>query len=290
MAKFMPRRILCPVDFSDYSATALQIAGYLAQSFDAEIRVFHAQRFDAPVYFTSAQLQSLKKQLRRSLRGAREFLEDFANRHLPDNVRRSMRLVEGDPVDAILDAHKEWDADLLVMATHGRTGLTRIRLGSVMESVLRQIKGFVLTVGPGITTSPGPIRRILSPVDFSELSQAVLGLSVDIAQQTDAEVTVLHASERAAREGPDMAAALCEWISPEARARCRLREFVREGKASETIVSEAKKARADLIVLGAAPRGYLGQLVFGSTTEAVIRMAPCPVLSVIRAPRGRVSS
>ena len=85
MAVFAPRRILCPVDFSDYSAKALQVAGRVAQSFGAEVRVLHAQRLDAPVYFTSAQIQSLRKHLRRTLRVAREFLDDFAARNLPEN-------------------------------------------------------------------------------------------------------------------------------------------------------------------------------------------------------------
>lgn len=87
-------------------------------------------------------------------------------------------------------------------------------------------------------------------------------------------------------EGHDEQAvsALCDWVSPQARARCTVREVVREGTPPERIVAEAKASRADLIVLGARPRSYLGGLVFGSTTEEVIRTAPCPVLSIIQRP------
>ncbi|MBI4166953.1 MAG: universal stress protein, partial [Acidobacteria bacterium] len=230
MAEFAPRRILCPVDFSDYSAVALSVAGNLAWSFGAEIRVLHAQRVDAPVYFTSAQIQALKKQYGRSLRGARKFVEDFAARHLAHDVRRSVRLVEREPVDAILRMHKEWDADLVVMSTHGRTGLTRIRLGSVMESVLRQTTGPILTVGPPITTAPRPIRRILSPVNFSELSQKALAYSVDLGSRVGAEVTAMHVTDGPPAASRDAQAALCHWIPPAARRRCNLREVIREGK------------------------------------------------------------
>jgi len=291
MSRFAFRRILCPIDFSEQSTTALGLAGSLAGSLGAEVRVLHAQRFDAPVYFTSAQLQSLRKQLRRSQRAAQKFVEDFAARHLPDIVARSVRIIEGDPVEAILSSHRDWGADLLVMGTHGRTGLTRIRLGSVMESVLRQMKGPMLTVGPGSTAPPGAIRRILSPVDFSDLSREALRYSVDLAERTGAEVTALHILGESPEGGRDQAAsALCDWIPPADRNRCSLHEVVREGGTSESIVAEARRLRAGLLVLGAQPRSYLGRLVFGSTTEAVIRTAPCPVLSLIQPSRRRTAT
>jgi hypothetical protein len=85
---------------------------------------------------------------------------------------RSMRLVEADPVQAILQACRESETDLVVMGTHGRKGLTRIRLGSVTESVLRQIRKPILTVGPQVRPSSalGRIRRVLCPVDYRELA------------------------------------------------------------------------------------------------------------------------
>lgn len=290
MAVFAPRRILCPVDFSDYSAKALQVAGRLAESFGAEVRVLHAQRLDAPVYFTSAQIQSLRKQLRRSLREAREFVEDFAARNLPEGVRRSVRLVEREPIVAILNMHKEWGSSLIVMSTHGRTGLTRLRLGSVTESVLRQMKAPILTVGPGMKKLPASSTRILTPVDLSDASRETLGISAELAARTGGEVTALHILEHAEEgDASEASRALCDWIPPQTRSRCGLQEVVAEGKTSEVIATEARRRRADLIVLGARPRSYLGQLMFGSTTETVIRTAPCPVLSVILPPRNRVT-
>jgi nucleotide-binding universal stress UspA family protein len=284
MARFSPARILCPIDFSEHSAAALRVAGGLARVFSAEVLVLHAQRFEAPVYFTSAQLQALKTQLRRSLRSARKFVEDFTAQHLPEDVARSVRVVEQEPVEAILDMHKAWRADLLVMGTHGRTGLTRIRLGSVMESVLRQVAGPILTVGPGAKVpSLGAIRRVLTPIDFSKMSRETLQYSVDLAEQAGAEVTAVHILERAPERDLDQVANdLCDWVPPQARARCTVREVVRQGTPADRIVAEAKRSRADLIVLGAKPRSYLDALVFGSTTETVIRTAPCPVLSIIQ--------
>jgi len=284
MTRFAPRRILCPIDFSEYSAAALRAAGNLARLFGSEVRVLHAQRLEAPLYFTSAQLLALKTQLKRGLRSAQKFVEDFASPLLPGEVAWTAHVVERDPVTAILDMHKQWRADLLVMGTHGRTGLTRIRLGSVMESVFRQVRGPILTVGPKAAQLPlASVRRVLSPIDLSPTAQEHFQYSVDLAERAGAEVVAVHVLERPSEEGSGRSLKnLCEWISPEARAHCTVHEVVKEGKPAEAIIAEAKASRADVIVLGARPQSYFGELVFGSTTEVVIRAAPCPVLTIIQ--------
>ena len=74
MAAFQPKHILCPIDFSEHSAAALRVAGGVAKAFGAEVHILHAQRLEAPVYFTVAQTQALQAQLRRSARAARAFI------------------------------------------------------------------------------------------------------------------------------------------------------------------------------------------------------------------------
>ncbi len=285
MPTFQPRQILCPTDFSEHSAAALRAAGGIARAFDAKVAVLHAQRLEAPVYFTKAQTQALRAQLRRGARAAREFVSNFAAQHLPENVEHSVLLVEQDPVQAILQELKRERAGLLVMGTHGRTGLARIRLGSVTESVLRQVNVPVLTVGPHIKPTPalGTIRRVLVPVNYSDLAEAAFEHATALATKTGADLIVTHVLESDAHgTGAEASQALCDWVAPEVRQRCTVREVVKQGSPAEQIVAEAKNSRADLIVVGAHPRSFLGTVLFGSTTELVIRNAPCPVLSVIR--------
>jgi nucleotide-binding universal stress UspA family protein len=74
---------------------------------------------------------------------------------------------------------------------------------------------------------------------------------------------------------------LCGWLPNEMRDRCTLREVVRTGHAAEQIILEAQDSRANLLVIGAQRRSFLGSLFFGSTTESIIRGSPAPVLSVI---------
>jgi nucleotide-binding universal stress UspA family protein len=283
---FKLERILCAVDFSKPSAAALRVSGGLAKAFNAEVIVLHAQRLDAPDYFTVAQINALKAQLRRSLRAARKYTEEFAAGYLPAGIEYSTLVVEADPVEAILRTLKKSKAGLLAMGTHGRTGLARLRLGSVAESVLRQAARPVLTVGPGVrpSASLGTFRRVLCPVNYSELARQSLEYAVALAEKTGAELIVTHVLEEGKQPPQAARQELCNWIPGNLRERCSVREVVRSGNPAEQTLLEVEQSRADLLVMGAQHRDVLGSLLFGSTTERIIRGAPCPVFSSLVKP------
>jgi nucleotide-binding universal stress UspA family protein len=284
MSHANPQRILCPVDFSRYSAAVLKTAGNLAKSLGADLTVLHAQAMDAPAYFTTAQEQALKAQLRRSRRVAEKQLVALADEHLPEGVRRSLVVVENDPARAILREFRRSRADWVVMGTHGRTGLTKFRLGSVMESVLGQLRAPLVTVGPRVKSRAtlGALKRILCAVDFSDASMKAVEQAAGLAEKTGAELAVAHVVEEAKGAGALEADRqwLCGWVSPKLRKHCSIDEIVRQGNPAEQIVSTADDSRADLIVLAAEPRRFLDSLFFGSTVEKVIRHASSPVLVI----------
>ncbi len=285
MAEIELKRILCPVDFSAHSTKALQFAGRLAEAFSAEVIVLHAQQFEFPIYFTVAQTEALKAQLHRNERAARNYLDRYVNEHLASSVERSAVLKEGDPVAGSLAALKDYQAGLVVMGTHGRTGLTRVRLGSVMESVLRVAEAPVLSVGPHVTFPPAgaTFRRVLCSTDLRSRDQPICDWAAKIAEKTGAELTVLHVVEKTAGDdSPDegIRQRLCDWVTPSIRSRCMVKEIIRRGNAAEQIVQEAESAGADLLVVGAYPHTMIDTTLFGSTTETLVRVAPCPVLTI----------
>jgi len=154
-----------------------------------------------------------------------------------------------------------------------------------MDSVVRKAPVPVVTVGPQVksTARLGTFRRVICPVNFDDLARAALEHAAAVAERTCAEVQVIHVREQSPELLGDSGKAsheLCEWVAPELRQRCSMREATLEGNAAEQIVAEAGRSQADLIVMGARPRNLLGAILFGSTTETVIRNARCPILLV----------
>ena len=283
MAELELKRILCPVDFSGHSTQALQFAGKLAKASGAELIVLHAQHYEFPIYFTAAQTEELKAQLRKNERAARSYLDNYVNDHLAPSVRRSIVLKEGEPVGEILAAQEEHQVELVVMGTHGRTGLTRVRLGSVMESVLRVAEVPVLSVGPHVSPPPtgASFRRVLCSTDLRNLDHRICDWAAKLAELTGAELTILHVVENGVIEdSPNEAIRqkLCDWVSSSIRGRCSMKELIRHGNASQQIAAQA--SGADLLVIGAHQRGSIETALFGSTTETLVRIAPCPVLTI----------
>jgi len=143
-----PRRILLPVDGSEHSLEAARKLGRLIDAEDAEISLLHVQK---PTAFAvgKAWIDPDAKQRREILRRREaELVFDITSAPLAQqrlNVRQQL-VVEGDPADEILRLADEIGADLIVMGSHGRTGVLRVLMGSVSRKVLDQAKCPVLIV------------------------------------------------------------------------------------------------------------------------------------------------
>jgi nucleotide-binding universal stress UspA family protein len=139
-------RILCPTDFSDCSRAALGLALELAQRLGASLRLVHV--FQLPRYAgfeDGLAMTSASAGLFTDLRArADEQLRAEQERCRKASVTATAEQVEGVPYAEIVKLSSE--ADLVVMGTHGRTGLPRLVLGSVAERVVRLAKSPVLTV------------------------------------------------------------------------------------------------------------------------------------------------
>jgi nucleotide-binding universal stress UspA family protein len=133
--------ILHPTDFSEHSQYAFWLACALARDYGARLVVLHVVATPTVVYGDGVVVPPDPEGLRDA---AREQLDRLQVPH--GNVRAERRMAEGDAVEAILGMAQEVQADLLVMGTHGRTGLGRLLMGSVAEQVVRQAPCPVLTV------------------------------------------------------------------------------------------------------------------------------------------------
>jgi nucleotide-binding universal stress UspA family protein len=276
-------KILCPMDFSDASkqafAHALAIAGWCG----ATVTVLHVRP-------EGRAMEPIERP------GREEELACLTAR--APGVAVTIRFETGQAVPTIVDGAADVGADLIVMGSHGTNGFERLLLGSVTDEVLRKAGCPVLVVPPRANaTSRLPFRHLLCPVDFSPASRTGLALACSIAQEAGADLTLLHVLDlppenelitsgpfahpecRDQREREAHIALKC-LIPSDLRMPRPPIMLVVPGNPYREILRIAAEQSVDLIVCGLHGRPPWDLLIFGSTTNQVIRRATCPVLSV----------
>jgi nucleotide-binding universal stress UspA family protein len=148
----MFRSILVPVDYSEHSKASVRYAAELAAKVGAKLHVVHV--WDRPSYASDAVLVRRPGEEHCSLseliqKNAESDMKDFlASLALPAGVALSHTLLSGDPAAKLVEEMKRGEYDLVVLGTHGRTGLMHLLLGSVAEKLVRLSPVPVLTVPP----------------------------------------------------------------------------------------------------------------------------------------------
>jgi nucleotide-binding universal stress UspA family protein len=223
----------------------------------------------------------------------RRMREDYSPNH-PIDVE--YRTNEGDAAEEILRMADAIGADLIVMGTHGRTGLRRLLAGSVATAVLRGAHCAVLALrSHDRPRDAKEIRVILHPTDASDGSEAALQVARSLARDLGSKLVLLHVvpleifpSELAVPVDPrafgDALEAVREALDgPDLKYPVETR-LVR-GDAAAEILRMAREVGCDLIVMGTHGRTGLDRLLLGSVAESVLAKADCPVL-VLKNARG----
>jgi nucleotide-binding universal stress UspA family protein len=300
------RRILCPVDFSDYSRRALDHAIAIARWYESTVTALYV--------FSSAPVASfgpgpvVLEPIVLTPADRDQLLADtlaFVEAETAPGVAIKAVVREGNAAAEIVDQATKMNADLLVIGTHGRSGFERLLLGSVAEKVLRKARCPVLTVPrrlpDAVPSGPVVFKRILCAVDFSESSMNALKYALSLAQEADGCLTVAHVlgpelvgqvgSEEQhvslaalQRQHEEEARTLLAQAVPESTAAyCKADTMLLRGKPWREILRIAADRQAELIVMGVQGRGAADLMFFGSTTQHVVREATCPVLTLRRA-------
>jgi len=307
----MFKRILVPLDGSELAEVVFPYAKELAGRLDMEVvllyvggRVLsefapmHRAYIERAAEIISQQVQEVQE---------KTGIKPGSN---PIEVRGEM--AEGYPAEEILRYADENKADLLLMATHGRSGRKRWILGNVADKVLRASKIPVLLVRAGIPdTTPydqWPSRTILVPLDGSEQAESVLPHVETLAKQRSTEpvnVTLLKICEPPSTpsyyapelsevplnwgEYMEQEVVRCKQASTEYLAKIEERfkdigvsaqSEVLVGKASDVIVDYANKNPFNLIAMATHGRSGLSRLVYGSIAANIINGVSCPIFLV----------
>ena len=264
---FPPRKILVPLDLTPASEPAWRTAKSLAASFGASVSGLYVQEsFIYPELPPSPiEPKEALAKLRRELGASEE----------------ELGTVVGLPGGTILNWGKNLDFDLIVMGTHGRTGLERLISGSVAEEVVRRSSIPVLVVRKPLLK----IRSILCPVNFEPYAEKGLVQAAEVAQALAARLTVLHVVDApvyggtgALKGARHMLADAVNRIPASLRVSARPKTAITVGKPAEEIANAARTE--DLVALVAHRRGFLEDSLLGTTAERLLRHCQTAVLAL----------
>lgn len=297
------KNILFATDFSAISETALPYVTALSLRYGSTIHIAHV--LPPPVLLRpgapdpavmGAIYEEVHSAAQEKMQHLAELLRGFSHKTY---VRH------GDVVDVLGEMIRDQKIDLLVLGTHGRTGLGRLIMGSVAEEIFRLADCPVFTVGPGVPATTQlvqtrhkhnlsqpqiKLRQVLVPTDFEPHAAKTLKYAVSLAQEFRAKLALLHVIDgygQGLHEHPgpiDIALHKLEALLPDRNELLYRPEFIVEfGTPAEQILHAAEEFEADLIVLGArAGEGNVrASTHFGnSTAHKVVVGAHCPVLTV----------
>ncbi len=294
-------RILVGTDFSAESEVALDHAVRMARHVGAELLLAHAgtviDTADAALAPESAALLEYERIVAEHAAENRAHLAELVARVRQSGVNAAEQIVNGFPDTGISEAADELDVDMVVMGTHGRTGLKRILLGSVAERVVRLCRRHVMVARPLQGGQEAGYSRVLVPTDFSPRAELALEIALELVA-AGGQIELLHAWSLPALTGSLVPSRVSESAlepvrkSLDAGAREKGEALIaRHPRPSVqmalTIVNDSAahaidKAAAghDLIVMGGHGRRGLRRLILGSVAEATVRHAPCSVLVV----------
>jgi nucleotide-binding universal stress UspA family protein len=275
---FAPKTILCPLDLSAASRTVMNWAGMFAEVYHAKLELLHVVWSEYPPYFLPSQVAELEGTVQQQRAVLTDSLAKLARETLDAKLATEIAVLEGHPIEKILEHAASRKPDLIVMGSHGRSGITRMRLGSVAENVVRSSMTPTLVVRAREAEMTPRISRILCPINFTDAARGCLRASAEIAHSFGAQFVIMHAVEGENANLKSTREQLCQWVPSEVRSRCDLVEVVRHGNAAEQILLAAREHGVDLIALGAQNHRLFEFTMLGSTTERVVRHADSAVL------------
>jgi nucleotide-binding universal stress UspA family protein len=288
------KHLLLATDFSEASTHASELAARIAERLGAMVTIAHV--YDSTPFHLGHALppQQLAEGLSAS---AATRLDDVRKEHFPaaSNVR-TLAIDAESAAAAVSEQARGSGVDLVVVGTRGRSGLARLLIGSVADSIVRLSPCDVLTVPPGSNTTELP-RTVLAPTDFSEAAGVAVGRAHALATALDAELTVAHVFDPSVPiPAPNEAAGLWlpqDQVEAELRGKLDMLHETELGKSprvrtelivadshAEGIVAYAEDQGMGMIVVGSFGLGALERFLIGSVAERVVRAAHCPVLTV----------
>ena len=298
------KTILVPLDGSTLAEQVLPYIRLLAELLRSSVRLLHVlTEVDCAAIMTSGHVprrraDGMLASYRERKRHAWELLRDQAEIYLATHVaalraagiQAETDVRVGVPHQRIAECADAVPESLIALATHGYGGLRRWAVGSVADKVIQaaRVPVFLVRSRADATVSAPALKRILVPLDGSDLGATALPSAVELARASGAELILLRAVEQQPqyaslllmRHNQATAAldALVADIGPQAPVTPVVATDY--GDSAEAIVEEAARRQADLIVMATHGYGGVRRWMLGSVADKVLQAAPAPLLLV----------
>ncbi len=287
----MLKRILVPLDGSELAERALLPARELAAVFGSEVRI---------VSVCSGRADDHGRVMRAYLeQKAAEFKSGLRN----PSATVHLEILEGDPADRIVDEARRKNVDLIVIASHGHTGILLWAMGGTAQKIIHDSPVSVLLVRATAQARekslPGVFGKILLPLDALETGERALPFALEIAEKLNAQVTLfgvvesgqrvhtiggqnyVHFSEqRVVEMKNELTAYLDRTAGKFVERRVPVRREIRLGDAAHEIIKYSRKAGTRIVIMSGHSRSGLRKWVFGSVSTKVLHGSKIPLLLV----------
>ena len=284
-------RIVVPLDRTECALAALPTARALAARTGATLALLHVLDHHYP----STDLADQHR------RDARQWLRQVARESQPEQIPTIIAVRDGTPAEEIVTYADEIEADAICMATHARTGIGRIMIGSVAERVVHDAPLPTLLIRPDVAApEPSPHMPIVVPLDGSPRAEAALPYATDLAKALGTPLALVRAWNAAPPiiPGPyafeinqaafeaveavtaERVATYLDGVAGRLRGDLAVETVGLHGDATEQLAAYLREERPGLVVMGTHGRGGVPRWVMGSVAIALVRAAVAPILLV----------
>jgi nucleotide-binding universal stress UspA family protein len=277
------KNILFATDFSEASMHALPYVTGIAKKFGASVYLCHIVAPSALVNCAPEMASTLYQEMREQ---ALAQLTALAHSHELAGVSAKALVASGQVQNELARTVQQNQVDLIVAGTHGRTGMRKLVLGSVVEAICRVAACPVLTVGPGLAVQTASnFSRILFPTDMSEDSKQIIPYLRQVAEENQSEIAVLHVmpaevvtNPKAAQLAEPIRNKLMHTFEPQLSG-LKVEFLIGFGDTVETVLRTAEARETDLIAMGIHNAFLPGVQLRSSTVYRIMAGAHCPVLT-----------
>lgn len=275
----MFEKILVPLDGSKLAEVALPYAEELAGRLGSEITLLSvSESAQAPEYHKhQIYLGKIIESTKHHAQKYREQSED-------KEIKTELEVLVGHPAEEILSYADQADIGLIIMATHGRSGITRWAVGSVADKVVRATKSPVALIRakgawPDMRKK-GILNKTLVPLDGSIESEAVIPYIKELAYKLKTEVTLLQVVAEPDDASADVESYLEKMVNLLKSEDITINYEIRVGAAAEEIIKLADEASVDMIAMSTHGRSGISRWTLGSVADRVLQAGNTPILLV----------